>query len=69
MEKRHPLQQMLLGKQEIHMQKLKLDPYLSPCIKFNYKWIKDLNIRHDTLNEFQEAEGNTLEQIGIWNDS
>jgi hypothetical protein len=43
---------------------LKLDLCLSPCTKINSKWIKDLNIRPETLKQFQEAVGSTLEQIG-----
>jgi hypothetical protein len=45
--------------------KLKLDPCLSLCTSINSKWIKDLNIRHETLKLLQEGAGNTLELIGI----
>jgi hypothetical protein len=38
--------------------RLKLDPCLSPCTKINPKWIKDLEIRPETLKQLQEAEGN-----------
>jgi hypothetical protein len=47
MEKREPLQQMLLGKWLSTCRKLKVDPRVSPC--FNSKWIKDLNIRPKIL--------------------
>jgi hypothetical protein len=43
--------------------KLKLDPCLSPCISINSKWIKDLNIRPETLKLVQEKAGNILEAI------
>jgi hypothetical protein len=45
--------------------KQKLDSCLSPCIIINSKWIKDLNIRPETLKLVQERAGNTLEAIGI----
>jgi hypothetical protein len=48
--------------------RLKLYPCLSPCTKINSKWIKDLNIRPETLKQLQEAVGNTREQIGIGSD-
>jgi hypothetical protein len=48
--------------------KLKLDPCLSPCTSIDSKWIKDLNIRPETLKLVQEGAGNTLEVIGIGKD-
>jgi hypothetical protein len=43
--------------------RLKLNPHLSPCAKINSKWMRDLNIRPETLKQLQKAVGNTLEQI------
>jgi hypothetical protein len=40
--------------------KLKLDPCLLLCTSTNSKWIKDLNIRPETLKLVQERGGNTL---------
>jgi hypothetical protein len=47
--------------------RLKLDSCLSPCTKINSMWIKDLNIRPESLKQLQEAVGNTLEQIATGN--
>jgi hypothetical protein len=47
---------------------LKLDPCLSPYTSINSKWIKDLNIRPQTLKLVHERAGNTLETIGIGKD-
>jgi hypothetical protein len=44
--------------------KLKLDPWLSPCISINSNWVKDLNIRPENQ---QERSGNTLELLDIGN--
>jgi hypothetical protein len=65
MEKRQLLQQMLLGKIVIHLQKTETRSILSPCTSINSKWIKDLNFRPKTLKLVQERAGNTLEVIGI----
>jgi hypothetical protein len=37
--------------------KLKLDPYLSLCTSINSKWIKELNIRPETLKLFRKEQG------------
>ena len=43
---------------------MKIDPYLSPWTKLKSKWIKDLNIKPDTLNLIEEKVGKSLELIG-----
>jgi hypothetical protein len=48
--------------------KLKLDPYHSPSMIINQNWIKDLNIRSETLKLVQERAGNALKLICISND-
>jgi hypothetical protein len=41
-----------------------MDPYLSLCTKLKSKWIKDLNIKSDTLNLIEEKMRKSLELIG-----
>jgi hypothetical protein len=45
--------------------KLRLHTCLSPCTSINSKWIKDLNIKPETLKLLLAGEGNTLELLGI----
>jgi hypothetical protein len=65
---KQPLQQMLQEKWLSACRKLKLDPCLSLCTSIIFNWIKDLNIRPETLKLIQERVGNTLETIGIGKD-
>jgi hypothetical protein len=44
--------------------RVKIDPYFSCYTKLKSKWIKNLNIKPDTLNQIEEKVRKSLEIIG-----
>ena len=43
---------------------MRIVPYLSPCTKVKFKWIKELHIKPDILIHMEEKVGKSLEDMG-----
>ena len=50
------------------MQKPNLDPFLTPYTKINSRWIKDLDMRPNTIKTLEGNLGNTIQDIGMGKD-
>jgi hypothetical protein len=50
---------------QLACRRMQIDPFLSPCTKLKFKWIKDLHIKPDTLKLIEEKVGKSLEHMGI----
>ena len=55
---------MVLGKLDIHMQKNETRPLSFTIHKDKPKWLKDLNVRQDSIKILEENTGNTRFELG-----
>jgi hypothetical protein len=47
-----------------HVRRMQIDPFLCPCTKVKYKWIKELHIKPETVKLIEEKVEKSLKDMG-----